>query len=97
MVIIRTVKQGLVMKLTVISVGFEGGESGVEYTKIRKKSEKIREIRLKSAKICKSGPKIEGFLNPKKSRTHFSGVIHPSSFCTVQKEVAPFLDMLQFS
>ena len=71
----RAVKQGLVIKLTAISEGFEGGrDSGEEYTN----TEKIREIRLKSGKIRKSGPKIEGLLNPKKSRTHFSGMIHPS-------------------
>ena len=63
------------MKLTAISVGFErGGKPG----KNIQKSEKIREIRLKSGQIRKSGPKIEGFLNLTKSRAHFSGVIHPS-------------------
>ena len=45
---------------------------------IYKTPKKIRKIRWKSGKIRKSGPKIEGFLNPKKSRTPFCGVIHPS-------------------
>ena len=68
------------MKLSAISVKFEGGGNP---GRNMQKSEKIREFRLKSAKIRKSGPKIEGFLNPKKSRTHLSGVIHPSHCYTV--------------
>ena len=65
----------LIVKLTAISIDFDGGKS---HGRRMKKSEKSEKSAKKFRKIRKSGPKIEGFLNPKKSRTPFCGVIHPS-------------------
>ena len=50
-----------------------GGRLMVEYLRNRK----IRKICHKLGKICESGPKFEGFLDLKNSRTPFRGVIHP--------------------